>query len=198
VNAALTGGGSIVATDNEERTGLSFACARDDWEVALSIVKLLLANDLSPQDRTNTNGMLFTLLLDFLPQKLWLFFWKDVNIHSLKQQSALLLCCIRCDEEAVDVALVLLDAGADIESVEAQNSRTPLLVACLNSRPELVSLLLERGANMNSVDSSGRSALHWACRNGAFGREMIPLLVNAGVDVLHKNNNGDDAIFIAS
>jgi hypothetical protein len=44
------------------------------------------------------------------------------------------------------------------------------------------------------VDRDGYNAFRLACANGAFGREVIPLLVNAGVDVLHKDNNGLDAM----
>jgi ankyrin repeat protein len=48
VKSALTSGGSIVATDEDERGGLSLACRREDWEVALPIVKLLLAKRFAP------------------------------------------------------------------------------------------------------------------------------------------------------
>jgi hypothetical protein len=97
----------------------------------------------------------------------------------------------------VKVARVLLDAGAAIESVEGDFSRTPLLTACISSRPEVVSSLLQRSANVKAVDKDGWNVLCLACSNGVFGREMIPLLVNAGVDVLRKGNGGRDAMFCA-
>jgi hypothetical protein len=93
----------------------------------------------------------------------------------------------------VSVALVLLDAGADLESVEAVGSRSPLLAACLVDRPELVALLLARGANVKAVDNYGWTPTLGVSQR-AFGREMIPLLVNAGDDILHKTDIGIDAM----
>jgi ankyrin repeat protein len=90
----------------------------------------------------------------------------------------------------VKVARVLLD-------VEGDNSRTPLLLVCYLGRPNLVSLLLERVANVKALDINGGNALRLACCNGAFGREMIPLLCNAGVNVLHKANDGLDGMSLA-
>jgi ankyrin repeat protein len=68
----------------------------------------------------------------------------------------------------VSVALVLLDAGADLESVEAVGSRSPLLAACLVDRPELVALLHARGANVKAMDSDGYNALQMACAKRSF------------------------------
>jgi ankyrin repeat protein len=201
VKSALTSGGSAVATNESGRTGLSLACERDDWEVALPIVKLLLAKRSAPSttDEDGWNALhsaarcssaeVVALVLGKMR--------KMINIVINNRYSALSLCCLRLDEEVMKVARALLKAGADIESVEAENSRTPLLVACRNNRPELVSLLLERGANVKAVDAEGYNALHLACSNGAFGREIIPLLCNAGVDVLHKASNGDDVMDMA-
>jgi ankyrin repeat protein len=197
VKAALTGGGSNFAANEEERTGLSFACEREDWEVALPIVKLLLAKRFAPSmpDQDGWNALHFAArfscseVVSLLLQKMRKLV---INITN-DRDSALSLCCHRDDEEAVEVARVLLDAGADVESGEAEYFQI-LLVACQNSRPELVSLLLERGANVKVAESDGWTALQWACVNGAFGREIIPLLVNAGVDVLHKADNGVDAM----
>jgi ankyrin repeat protein len=198
IEVALRNVASINATTAKGETGLSRACCRKNWEAALPIVKLLLAKRFAPsminEEELNalhcaarlSSAKVVALLLGKMQ--------KNINTVTNKRYSALSLCCIRFDEEAVVVARVLLDAAADIESVEGDFSRTPLLLACLNGRPELVSLLLERGANVKAVDRDGDNALTLACANGAFGREMIPLLVNAGVDVLHKANDGDDAM----
>jgi Ankyrin repeat len=54
--------------------------------------------------------------------------------------------------------------------------------------------LLKRGAKVKAVGNDGWTALHLACRNGAFGKEIIPLLIKAGVDVGAKNNQGGDGL----
>jgi ankyrin repeat protein len=136
VKIALSVGRSYSAVDEEERTGLSLACERDDWEVALPIVKLLLAKRFAPS-MTNEDGWnalhwaarySSAQVVSLLLQKMQ----KRVNVRTNDRDSALSLCCARCDEEAVKVALVLLDLGADIESIEGDYSQTPLLTVCFS------------------------------------------------------------------
>ncbi len=55
IEAALKDGASINATTAKGGTGLSLACERTDWEVALLIVKLLLAKRFAPS-MMNQNG----------------------------------------------------------------------------------------------------------------------------------------------
>jgi ankyrin repeat protein len=71
-----------------------------------------------------------------------------------------------------------------------------LVLACGFSRPEVVDLLLRRGADVSAQDGDGNNALHLACANGAFGRDMIPLLVKAGTRN-NCNKAGKDALFYA-
>jgi ankyrin repeat protein len=108
-----------------------------------------------------------------------------------------LLCNNRFDDEAVRVASVLLDHGANIEQACGEHDDTPLLLACWYGRADLVSLLLQRGANVKAVTSQGLSVLHCACQNGAFGKEIIPLLVKAGADVNAVDEDEDNALSYA-
>jgi ankyrin repeat protein len=148
IEAVLTGRGSIVAAREDGTTGLSLACRRKDWDVALPIVKLLLANRFAPSmtDQNGYNALHVAVGYSSAEVAVRLLrkMQKNINTPTNNRYSALTLCCFRHDEEAVKVARVLLDAGADIESVEGNFSRTPLLVACGHGRPELVSLLLEQ------------------------------------------------------
>jgi hypothetical protein len=64
------------------------------------------------------------------------------------------------------------------------------LTACGYGRPELVSLLLERGANAKVVDKDGSTAFHIACANKAFGRDIIPLVAHAEVDICSATSRG--------
>ncbi|MPC27657.1 Ankyrin-2 [Portunus trituberculatus] len=53
---------------------------------------------------------------------------------------------------AVDVAVVLLNAGADIEA----KCKTPLFLACREKQFALAKMLVERGADTSTADNSGR------------------------------------------
>ena len=105
------------------------------------------------------------------------------------------MCGYRVDNDAVQIAKLLLDAGADIE--QGCNDLTPLLLACRFGRSDLVSFLLQRRASIKAVTEDGSNCLHLACWNGAFGKDIIPLLVKAGVDVAAKTNDGQDALSFA-
>lgn len=78
----------------------------------------------------------------------------------------------------VDVARVLLDAGADIEGV-AGNQASPLVVATHSGHTQLAQLLLERGADANAI-GAGYNALHAAILRG--DRTLVLALLAHGAD----------------
>src|SRR5437016_9167130 len=55
-------------------------------------------------------------------------------------------------EGNLEMARILVDAGADIERASANGTR-PLVVAIVNNHIELAMFLLERGADPNTADS---------------------------------------------
>ncbi len=59
----------------------------------------------------------------------------------------------------------------------------------------MVSLLLAREARVDALSSS---PLHCAAENGAFGREIIPLLCAAGVNVNAVNKSKRTALKVAA
>lgn len=83
----------------------------------------------------------------------------------------------------LEVARVLLAAGANIEQAEA-NAITPLLMALLNGQPQLADFLLEHGADVNVADFYGRTPLFAAVeyRNLDMNNSDNPNPVNNGVD----------------
>jgi ankyrin repeat protein len=106
-------------------------------------------------------------------------------------ETPLNLCCgRRSDEEAVKIARVLLDRGAQIEH-RGLLQMTPLLEASISGSAEL---LLSRGADIKAVDEDGDTALALASYNGMHGPAIIPLLVKAGVDVNAVNSDGESAL----
>ncbi|KAK3333495.1 hypothetical protein B0T19DRAFT_127592 [Cercophora scortea] len=76
------------------------------------------------------------------------------------------------------VVELLLDAGADIETVDNRHSGTPLSSAAACGHRAIVELLLDRGANMEAVDQSGRTPLSWAAH--CEEHEIIKLLLKKG------------------
>jgi uncharacterized protein len=95
-----------------------------------------------------------------------------------------------------DIARMLVDAGADVNQVEA-NKMTPLLIAIANDHLDVAHFLLSKGADVNSADFWGRTPLWTALdvrdldydRSGeqhsdrAAGLEMIQTLLKRGANV---------------
>jgi ankyrin repeat protein len=71
-------------------------------------------------------------------------------------------------EGHAEVALALLDAGADVNQVSAGEHTSPLLMAMINGHFDLALRLLERGADPNLANDAGAAPLfaaintHWA------------------------------------
>lgn len=78
----------------------------------------------------------------------------------------------------VDVAKVLLDAGADIEGV-AGNAASPLVIAAHSGHTTLAQLLLQRGADANAM-GAGYNALHAAILRGDL--PLVTALLQHGAD----------------
>ncbi len=202
VKRTLRAGASINAQNSEEDTGLNLVLRREEQEDVFEIVKFLLRKRCLPSVPNNLGENAVHLAAEFASADVMkLLLAKDRHLARLKTEDGwtpLGNVCLhgeRVAEEAVEIARLLLDAGAYIK--QGSIDRTPLLLACMDGRPELVSLLLQRGANVKAVDEDGWTCLHSACRNGAFGREIIPLLVKAGADVAAKTLGGLDALYFA-
>jgi ankyrin repeat protein len=106
-----------------------------------------------------------------------------------------------------DAALLLLEAGADINQPSAGDGTTPLLMAAVNGQFDLLPALLERGADPNLTSDAGTSPLfavierQWAPwahyahpveyqRQQATHLETMSALLEAGADPnvrLHKH-----------
>ena len=65
----------------------------------------------------------------------------------------------------VEVALALLDGGADINQVSEGDATSPLLMALINAQYDLARLFLERGADPNLADSDNGVTPLWATVN---------------------------------
>ncbi len=205
VKRTLKAGASINAQDDDDHgsSALILACLREHFEEkedTLSIVKFLLQKRCSPSMMNSKGQNAVHIAARYASAEVMqLLLAKNRHLarsNDNKHWTPLaLVCSERFDDEGVRIAEVLLDAGADVD--QGDFDLTPLLRACLRSQSELVALLLRRGANVHAVDEYGLSCLHLACLNGAFGKDIIPLLVQAGADVGAETLNGVDALSYA-
>jgi hypothetical protein len=83
------------------------------------------------------------------------------------------LLLFACKSGALDEAMALLDAGADV--LAETNGRNALYWACRGGFSAMARALIERGADVQSVDT-----LWWACHHGESMRSTALALLAAG------------------
>lgn len=82
-----------------------------------------------------------------------------------------------------EAATLLLDAGAQVSAVSANNlHNTPLHAATAGRHSAVALLLIERGADVSVADSGGHTPLHIAAENGLI--DVVKALLARGADPL--------------
>jgi hypothetical protein len=87
-----------------------------------------------------------------------------------------------------EITRMLLDAGAEIESRNAE-LRTPLIVAsCANDGNDCIKILLDYGAGVNEFDCHRETALLEASHNGM--EQNLKLLLSRGAEIDFTEHEG--------
>ena len=111
---------------------------------------------------------------------------RGANIHRGNDNHLWTPLHLACQWGHTDIALLLLDRGADI-NITAIYGHTPLHWACRNGHTDVALLLLGRRADINIKDIYGWTPLHSACDGGHIGTALA--LVRAGAYTLSKDKN---------
>jgi ankyrin repeat protein len=106
-----------------------------------------------------------------------------------KQESGLMLCSRRSDEESVEVMRFLIGEGADLSEKDSDGNQV-LHSACQYGRPEMVELLLAAKCDPNAENNLKQTPLMLACSNHFFGDQIVPILMAAGADMHLKDDLG--------
>ncbi len=112
--------------------------------------------------------------------------WHDAPVLSAACQSS----------KPVETARALLDAGADPNAASGIGY-IPLSDCVEQDKPGLVRLLLERGTHVDARTPRGDTALMQLAANGFSGVRSLPVLIEYGVDLHLRNNEGKTALQLA-
>ncbi|MBE9117549.1 ankyrin repeat domain-containing protein [Lusitaniella coriacea LEGE 07157] len=96
---------------------------------------------------------------------------------------------------AIDVARVLLELGADPNTPAENDSYTPLAEAIVRRYTEMVTLLIEAGANPDLL-VNGATPLMIAAESNCL--DIANVLLQTGIDVNFRTENGQTALFFAA
>lgn len=98
----------------------------------------------------------------------------------------------------LDAAAVLLQAGADVDSLLWGYGVPPLAIATRLGDEEMMNLLLAHGANVNAQDTVGNTPLHAAAGSFASPASTTALLLSAGADPNIRGRHGATPLLYAA
>ena len=113
------------------------------------------------------------------------------SIQGIRPLALLLRSFGSLNDKQVQICKLLLDAGADVKSVE-QDGSSVLSDAARNDNTQTVQLILDRGAPINGRLSNGRTALFGA------NKDVIPYLISRGADPNAVDYGGDTPLHAAA
>lgn len=97
----------------------------------------------------------------------------------------------------LEMAKLLLAAGANIRAATREGAITPLFMACTNGNAAMIAEFLKAGADANSVKSNGTTALMTAASSGS--AEAVKVLLDHGANVNAKESTrGQTALMFAA
>ena len=102
----------------------------------------------------------------------------DVNAAQGDGMTALHWAAVKSD---VEMAEMLLYAGANVKATTRLGAYTPLFLAAKSGRPAMIEMLLEARADMNASTTTGATPLMLAAASGSV--EAVTLLLDEGADV---------------
>lgn len=105
----------------------------------------------------------------------------DLNALDDNDMTPLMSACANGGVRCMNIALRLIEAGADVNYVRVADEMTPLGFAACHSRPEVVKALLRRGAKVEGPQGAQQTPLMLAARDNNV--EAIKLLIAAGADI---------------
>ncbi len=112
---------------------------------------------------------------------------KGASVNEYNGSNGLTALYEACINGSLDIAKVLVDAGADINKRNKQG-RTPLIGAVSGKKVRVVEYLLTKGVNINGQGTFGESALFIACEDGRL--DLVKQLVEAGANINLKTYDG--------
>jgi len=115
----------------------------------------------------------------------------EVNGFDNKGETMLYAACKGGQDEVV---ILLLEAGADVNTATAFMNSTPLHAACAAGHPEIVGLLLRASADIEARDINNQTALHLAVMRSNI--EIIKLLFKAGASLVEDNQGHTPADYV--
>jgi ankyrin repeat protein len=120
---------------------------------------------------------------------------KGARIDEINDDGGFTALMNTCFSGSLDIARVLIDAGADV-NLKSTDGYTPLFLAVQEKHKPVIEYLLSKGARVDEKNGpDGVTALMNACFDESL--DMLMMLVDAGADVNLKSNEGYTPLYNA-
>jgi len=115
----------------------------------------------------------------------------DMNIQNIKGHTVLHNVFLRTQEKVVRF---LLQAGID-PNIQDELGNTVLHISCIfRKNPKMVKFLLRTKIDVNRQNKLGDTALSCACSSKLSSLAIVKILLDFGVNIDIRNNNGNNAL----
>ncbi|KAJ5294455.1 hypothetical protein PENANT_c006G06987 [Penicillium antarcticum] len=104
--------------------------------------------------------------------------------------------CTACVSGSMEVALCLIENGADINFKDRDQNKSLLHLAALKNKVQIAEMLLEKGVSIEVKDSHGNTPLHYACYNGC--KQLALFLVRKGANMEAQSATGNRPLHLAT
>jgi hypothetical protein len=153
------------------------------WDDELEVAKLLLDRGAKVDALDQSGDTPLTKAVEYGRLKLVrLFLDRGADLNAARAHKSLDdLLRLAVGESTPEVAELLLDRGANVNSMD-ENGKTPLYWTAISDHPEAtVKLLLDRGAQVNTPGVDGKTPLYHHAFHG--NSESVKLLLDRGAQV---------------
>lgn len=183
-------GADVNVCDGNNRSPLHYATAAARLDVIQHFIKI--GADVDCQTKSERTPLIEAVSLNNISiVRAIVKAGANVNLKDGKGISPLHIVTLIYQAD-LQIVECLLDAGADINTLNHKQG-TPLMnAACGLRRPELVKLLLDRGADVNLIDNNRQSAFRLCLESNQL---FIPLmLLQRGTDINATNKYGSSPL----
>lgn len=99
---------------------------------------------------------------------------------------------IAAENGYLNIVIILIDKGANVNSIAATLQTTPIILASQNNHFKIVQYLVEHGAYIHSRNCYGNTALHEAALQANY--EIVKYLLENNANINQQNKKGSSPL----
>lgn len=172
IKILISAGANVNIRDSHNRTPMMVSAGNGK----LNEIKLLLKN------KASLDGALFAAADGDYVKVVEFLLEQDVDLEEVSDLglSALTSACASSTKKSAVIALLLIEAGANVNFVRESDEQTPLKFASGHSTLKVMQALIDHGAEIDGPKGTDQTALMLAARSNSADR--VDLLIKNGAN----------------